>query len=128
MDSSNGALSQIAPKVFSDFGFDVVSLYDTPNGTNINDNCGVTHPNTLSEAVVTHHADMGIAFDGDGDRVILVDETGHIVDGNQILAVLSQTNNCREIVSTIMANYGLEKYLQLRGIKLIKTAVVPLET
>ena len=123
VDSSNGALSKIAPKVFTDFGFDVVSLYDEPNGININNNCGVTHPNTLSEAVVKHHADMGIAFDGDGDRVILADETGHIVDGNQILAILSQTEGCREIVSTIMANYGLEKYLQARGIKLIKTAV-----
>ncbi len=123
VDSSNGALSRIAPKVFEDFGFDVVSLCDTPNGININDNCGVTHPNTLSEAVVKHHANMGIAFDGDGDRVILADETGHIVDGNQILAILSQINGCREIVSTIMANYGLEKYLRARGIKLIKTAV-----
>ncbi len=123
MDSSNGALSKIAPQVFRNQGFNVVSLFDTPNGININDNCGVTHPEILSRAVINDNADFGIAFDGDGDRVLICDEKGQMLNGEDILAILSLEGNHKEIVSTIMANFGFEKYLKRRGIKLTKTDV-----
>ena len=123
IDSSNGALSKIAPQVFRNLGFNVVSLFDTPNGVNINENCGVTHPEVLSRAVLNNNADFGIAFDGDGDRVLICDEKGQLLSGEDLLAILSLEGNHEEIVSTIMANFGFEKYLERRGIKLTKTNV-----
>ncbi len=123
IDSSNGALSKIAPHVFRNLGFNVVSLFDNPNGININDNCGVTHPEVLSRAVINNDADFGIAFDGDGDRVLICDEKGQCLNGEDILAILSLEGNHKEIVSTIMANFGFEKYLERRKIKLTKTNV-----
>lgn len=123
VDSANGALSKIAPWIFQNFGFNVVSLFDNPNGLNINENCGVTHPEVLSRAVTNNNADFGIAFDGDGDRVLICDETGQLLNGEDILAILSLEGNHEEIVSTIMANFGFEKYLERRGIKLTKTNV-----
>ncbi len=123
IDSSNGALSEIAPQIFKNLGFNVVSLFNNPNGVNINENCGVTHPEVLSRAVLSNSADFGIAFDGDGDRVLICDEKGEILNGEDVLAILSLEGNHKEIVSTIMANFGFEKYLDRRGIKLIKTNV-----
>ncbi len=123
IDSSNGALSKIAPQVFRNLGFNVISLFDTPNGININDNCGVTHSGILSHAVINSNADFGIAFDGDGDRVLICDEKGQLLNGEDILAILSLEGSYKEIVSTIMANLGFEKYLKRRGIKLTKTNV-----
>ncbi|MBO4405228.1 MAG: phosphoglucosamine mutase [Alphaproteobacteria bacterium] len=123
VDSSNGALSRIAPQVFKFLGFNVISLFDNPSGVNINDNCGVTHPEVLSRAVLNNCADFGIAFDGDGDRVLICDEKGQLLNGEDILAILSLEGNHKEIVSTIMANFGFEKYLNRRGIKLTKTNV-----
>ena len=123
VDSSNGALSKIAPWIFQNLGFNVVSLFDSPNGVNINDNCGVTHHEILSRAVINNNADFGIAFDGDGDRVLICDETGQLLNGEDLLAILSLEGNHKEIVSTIMANFGFEKYLGRRGIKLTKTNV-----
>ncbi len=123
MDSSNGAMYKIAPQVFRNLGFNVVSLFDNPDGVNINDNCGVTHPEILSRAVLNNNADFGIAFDGDGDRVLICDEKGQLLNGEDILAILSLEGGHKEIVSTIMTNFGFEKYLERRGIKLIKTNV-----
>jgi phosphoglucosamine mutase len=123
LDSANGSFSHIAPDVFRELGFEVISLNDAPNGVNINENCGVVHPNVLAEAVLSHGADVGVAFDGDGDRVLLADENGQILDGDHILAVLAQSEENAEVVSTIMSNFGLEKYLASQKIKLIKTDV-----
>lgn len=123
IDSSNGALYKIAPQVFRNLGFNVVNLFDAPNGVNINDNCGVTHPEVLSRAVLNNNADFGIAFDGDGDRVLICDEKGQLLNGEDILAILSLESGHKEIVSTIMVNFGFEKYLERRGIKLTKTNV-----
>lgn len=123
VDSSNGALYKIAPQVFRNLGFNVISLFDNPNGVNINENCGVTHPEVLSHAVLNNNADFGIAFDGDGDRVLICDEKGQLLNGEDILAILSLDGSLTEIVSTIMANFGFEKYLKRRKIKLTKTDV-----
>lgn len=123
VDCANGAFSSIAPNVFRNFGFNVVSLFDSPNGTNINEDCGVTHAEVLSRAVVNNNADFGIAFDGDGDRVLISDEKGRLLNGEDILAILSLEGECKEIVSTIMTNFAFEKYLENRNIKLIKTKV-----
>lgn len=122
VDSANGAMSFIASDIFRHFGFEVISINDNPNGKNINENCGVTCPNTLIDAVKNNNADLGIAFDGDGDRLILCDENGEIMDGNQILALLALQSPA-PIVSTIMANFGLEKYLENQDITLIRTNV-----
>lgn len=123
VDPSNGALSKIAPNIFKNFGFNVISVFDSPNGININENCGVTHSEILSKIVLENNADLGIAFDGDGDRVLLCDEKGDLLDGDDLLAILSLEGNHNEIVSTIMTNFGFEKYLEKRKIKLIKTNV-----
>ncbi|MDR0678127.1 MAG: phosphoglucosamine mutase [Holosporaceae bacterium] len=123
LDSANGSFTSIAPDILRGFGFDVVSLNDVPNGVNINENCGVISPHILSENVVRHQADIGIALDGDGDRVLLADENGQILDGDHILAILTQSEETSEVVSTIMSNFGLEKYLSSQKIRLIKTNV-----
>lgn len=122
VDTANGAMSSVAPNIFRYFRFDVVSINDSPDGKNINENCGVTYPSTLAEHVKDHKADFGIAFDGDGDRVVLCDENGEIMDGDQILALFSSLDS-NPIVSTIMANFGLEKYLESQNISLIRTNV-----
>jgi phosphoglucosamine mutase len=123
LDSANGSFSHIAPDVLREFGFEVISINDFSNGININENCGVTSPHVLAEAVARHKADIGIAFDGDGDRVLLADENGEILDGDHILAILAKSEENSEVVSTIMSNFGLEKYLTSLEIKLIKTNV-----
>lgn len=130
VDSSNGSFSKIAPEMLRYFGFDVISINDSPNGTNINDNCGIMHPKVIAAATLEHKADVGIAFDGDGDRILLCDENGRFLDGDHILAVLIEATKSQpdaphfsEIASTIMANFGFEEYLQNLGIKLARTSV-----
>ncbi len=123
IDSANGALSNIAGKIFKFFGFNVINLFNNPNGININENCGATHPDILSSLVLKHLADFGIAFDGDGDRVILCDEKGQLFNGDEILSILLIDGNHAEVVSTIMSNFGFEKYLEKKNIKLTKTNV-----
>ena len=125
IDCANGSLSRIAPNVFHKIGFDIWSAHKYPNGVNINDGCGATNLQEISALVLAHNADLGVAFDGDGDRLILSDETGRILDGDYILAALAdlyQLENT-EIVSTIMANYGLEEHLKTKNIQLIRTDV-----
>ncbi|MDR2766114.1 MAG: phosphoglucosamine mutase [Holosporaceae bacterium] len=125
LDSANGALSSTAAGVFREFNFDLVSIHDSPNGSNINDGCGATNPDVLAAAVIEHQADVGIAFDGDGDRLLLADENGDPVDGDTLLAILIRDGNFprRPVVSTIMANLALEQYLTAGGRELIRTAV-----
>ncbi|MDR2724313.1 MAG: phosphoglucosamine mutase [Holosporaceae bacterium] len=123
VDSANGSFSHIAPDILKEFGFEVISIHDSPNGININENCGATNPSILSEAVLYHKADLGIAFDGDGDRVILADKNGKFLDGDHILAILAQSCESSEVVSTIMSNCSLEKYLSSINVRLVRTNV-----
>ncbi len=129
VDCANGAAYKVAPAVLRELGADVVTLGVTPNGMNINADCGATHPQALAAAVVAESADIGIALDGDADRLILVDERGTIIDGDQILALVA-TNLADShmltgggIVATVMSNLGLERYLLARGIGLTRTKV-----
>ena len=129
VDCANGASCKFAPQVFSRFGADVIAINNSPNGRNINENCGSLHLEQLQSAVRTNVADLGIAFDGDADRSLFVDENGEIVDGDATLWILAQylkhsgglANNT--VVSTVMSNIGLEIALQSLGVKLTRTAV-----
>ena len=129
LDCAHGAASQIGPRAFTELGAEVVPYYNTPDGTNINDNCGSTHPQKLRQLVSELGADMGFAFDGDADRLIAVDEHGLIVDGDQIMAIcaLDQLKHGllkkNTLVCTVMSNLGLDIAMKKHGINLIKTRV-----
>lgn len=117
LDCANGATYKIAPTIFTELGAEVTTLHNTPNGMNINDNCGAQHTEDLRKAVKAEHADVGLAFDGDGDRLIVVDEQGHELTGDHILAICARhlkashrlKNN--RVVSTVMSNFGLRTLL-----------------
>lgn len=129
VDCANGAAYDIAPKVFHELGAEVITCGISPDGFNINHECGATDLKLLSEKVLEHKADLGIALDGDADRVIIVDENGKTIDGDQIIAALAYhlskgsgiKNNI--VVTTIMSNMGLELYLKSIGITLVRTDV-----
>lgn len=129
MDCAHGATYRVAPAVFSELGARVEVMGDEPNGTNINDGVGALHPEGLAELVKRSKADLGLAFDGDGDRLIMVDETGEVVDGDQIMALcadhLMTTGrlNHATLVATVMSNLGLELCLRERGIRMLRTKV-----
>lgn len=129
LDCANGAAYRVAPTALWELGAEVIKIGCEPNGVNINAECGSTHPEALRKAVLANEAHLGIALDGDADRVIIVDEKGQIVDGDQILGliVLFLQKNDRlgsnDAVATIMSNLGLEKALAARGITLHRTAV-----
>ncbi|MGD8537163.1 MAG: phosphoglucosamine mutase [Candidatus Aminicenantes bacterium] len=129
LDCSNGSSSYIAPKLFSDLGFDVLAISASPDGTNINKGCGSLHPENLAKTVVETRADMGVAYDGDADRALWVDERGHILNGDHTLFVLAQFMKDKNrlktdsVVATTMSNMGLEKGLEEMGLKLIRTKV-----
>ncbi len=128
-DASNGASYTIAPEVYRTLGAKVTVINDSPDGYNINLNCGSQHTQYLSEKVIELGADIGIAHDGDADRCILIDETGVEIDGDKIMAITASyyreckklTNNL--VIATVMSNLGFEKYLTQRDIKLIRTRV-----
>ena len=129
LDCANGAAYNSAPTVFWELGADVVAIGITPNGTNINDKCGSTAPALLQETVVASGADIGIALDGDADRLIVVDEKGKIVDGDQIMALIG-ASWARQgrlkgggVVATVMSNLGLERFLEGEGLRLERTKV-----
>lgn len=129
IDCANGAAYKVAPAVLEELGAEVITIGVKPNGTNINDGCGSLHPEVISEAVKTHRADLGIALDGDADRVIVVDEFGNIVDGDQIMAICA-TDMIRHkklrkntLVATVMSNMGLDIAMRKAGGKVIKTDV-----
>jgi phosphoglucosamine mutase len=128
VDCANGATYHIAPKVFKELGANVIELAASPNGTNINDKCGATSMGTISEAVVEHKADLGIALDGDGDRLMMVDHTGHIIDGDEVIYMIA----CNElkagtlvggVVGTLMSNMGLELALNKLGVPFARSNV-----
>lgn len=125
LDCANGATYHCAPKIFSELGATVISIHADPNGKNINEKCGATDVNSLQARVISEKADCGIAFDGDGDRLIMIDERGEIVDGDEILGILAtdETKKYKAIVGTLMSNLGLEKTLQSRGIQFERAAV-----
>ncbi len=129
VDCANGAAYQVAPQVFEELGADVVAIGVDPNGRNINDRCGAMHPEIMADEVRRSGAALGIALDGDADRVILVDEKGQIVDGDQIMAILGTRMLAadrlpgRTVVATVMSNLGLERALSDRGGTLMRTAV-----
>ena len=129
VDCANGATVPIAPKLFRFLGFDVQTIGTSPNGRNINLDCGSTHLDALSKAVVASKARLGIAFDGDGDRALFVDHTGKVVDGDAVLLMSAIYLNERgrlpgpAVVATVMSNIGLEIALRDRGIALVRTSV-----
>lgn len=129
IDCANGATSNLAPHLFANLGADVLLLNNTPNGININVNCGSTHIEELQQFVLENEVDLGIAFDGDGDRLIAVDEKGNVVNGDYILYLmakhLNKTGNLKgnTVVSTIMSNLGFYKSLEQSNIESVKTDV-----
>jgi phosphoglucosamine mutase len=129
VDCANGAAYQVAPSAFWELGAEIISVGVNPNGKNINARCGSTHPALLQETVVSSGADIGIALDGDADRLIVVDEKGMVVDGDQIMALIgSQWAEQGRltgggVVATVMSNLGLERFLKGRGLNLARTKV-----
>jgi phosphoglucosamine mutase len=129
VDCANGAAYQVAPSAFWELGAEIVAVGVSPNGKNINDKVGSTHLDLVQETVVASGADIGIALDGDADRLIVVDEQGQIVDGDQLMALIgSQWADQGRlagggVVATVMSNLGLERFLQGRGLNLVRTKV-----
>ena len=125
IDCANGAASFVAPDVLKRAGAEVIAISASPNGLNINDNCGSTHLENLIEAVKSQGADIGIAHDGDADRVLAIDDKGSVIDGDFILGILAQDIQLptKTVVGTVMTNLGLIKALEEKGIKFIATAV-----
>jgi phosphoglucosamine mutase len=125
VDCANGATYQVAPHVFTELGAEVIVIGNTPNGLNINDGVGATDPAALQRSVLREKADLGIALDGDGDRLILVDHTGAVLDGDDILFIImsGQDTPVKGVVGTVMSNMGLENYCRKQGIDFHRTPV-----
>jgi phosphoglucosamine mutase len=129
VDSANGAAYKIGPRVLTELGAEVLSLYDQPNGMNINQGCGSLHPEVVSRAVVANRAHIGVAFDGDADRMILCDEKGDIIDGDAVMAIcalrMMKEGRLKQntLVATVMSNLGLERAIGQAGGKLVRAAV-----
>lgn len=129
VDSANGAAYKIGPRVLLELGADVISLYDQPNGMNINQGCGSLHPEIISRAVIANKGHVGIAYDGDADRAIFCDEKGGVVDGDAVMAIcaieMMKQGRLKHntLVATVMSNMGLELAIKDRGGRLLRTAV-----
>jgi phosphoglucosamine mutase len=128
VDCANGAAYNIAPYVFSEMGAEVIAIGDKPNGFNINDGVGSTHPDHLRSAVLEHKADLGVALDGDGDRLIMMDDQGREVDGDEILYIIARSRMRHgelkgAVVGTLMSNLGLEHALREQGVVFERTQV-----
>jgi phosphoglucosamine mutase len=129
VDCANGAAYKVAPAVFSELGAEVISLSNKPDGTNINDDCGALHPKKMCAAVRKHRASLGIAVDGDADRVIIADENGEEVDGDSIMAIIARRMLERKelkkktLVATVMSNIGLERSVSQVGGRLVRAQV-----
>lgn len=129
VDCANGAAYKLAPKVFFELGADVIPIGVEPDGFNINHHCGAIAPKSIQEAVLSNEADVGIALDGDADRLVLVDQLGNTVDGDQIMAAIATAwqslgrLKSDNIVGTAMSNLGLEKYLKTKNLNLFRTEV-----
>lgn len=129
LDCANGASYKVGPWVLRELGAEVIVYNDEPNGTNINESCGTLYPEVIRKGVIDHKADVGIALDGDGDRVIFADEEARVVDGDYILAICGldliksgQIDN-KNLVGTVMSNWGLEKVIKEAGGKLVRASV-----
>ena len=128
LDCANGATYQVAPQVFSELGAEVVAMAADPDGFNINKNCGSTHPEQLQQRVIEEAADIGIAFDGDGDRLVMVNANGELLDGDHLLYVIAQSRLAREsmhggVVGTVMSNLGLEQALEELAVPFLRAQV-----
>lgn len=129
VDTANGSAYRIAKDVFLALGAEVVLINDAPNGTNINVRCGSTHPEILTKVVVGYEADLGLAYDGDADRLIAVDRHGNIIDGDKIIATLAMGMKRKgelkenKVITTVMSNMGFENYLKENGIELLRANV-----
>ena len=128
LDCANGACYKVSPEIFEELGAEVITIGNEPDGYNINQDCGSTHPEVIQDAVIKHRADYGISLDGDGDRVILVDEKGNLLDGDDILYILAFSNPNRTgvwsgVVGTHMSNLGLEEGIEKLGYKFIRADV-----
>ena len=128
IDCANGACYKVSPEIFEELGAEVITIGNEPDGYNINQDCGSTHPDVIKEAVIKHRADYGISLDGDGDRVILIDEKGNVLDGDDLLYILAFSNPNRTgpwsgVVGTHMSNLGLEQGIQKLGYKFIRADV-----
>jgi phosphoglucosamine mutase len=128
LDCANGAGYKAGPELLSSLGAKVISIGVNPNGLNINDKCGSTYPDNISRAVKKYRANIGIALDGDADRIILCDEKGRIIDGDQIIAMLAKRWKIKKllkggVVGTLMSNYGLENFFKSENIKFIRAKV-----
>lgn len=128
IDCANGAAYSIGPKVFRELGADVEPIFNNPDGLNINENCGATNTNSLAKLVVANKADIGIALDGDADRLIMVDHNGEVVDGDELLYIVTAGAKAKGrleggVVGTLMSNLGLEKALQAQGVDFLRANV-----
>jgi phosphoglucosamine mutase len=128
VDCANGATYHVAPDVFKELGAEVIAIGNTPDGININEACGATHVDALCDAVLRYRADLGIALDGDGDRLIMVDQRGDTVDGDEILAIIAHHRHAEGklrggVVGTLMSNLGLEKSIQALGVPFYRAKV-----
>ena len=129
LDTANGAAYKIAPQVFWELGAEIIQIGDEPNGLNINQNCGATHTELLQETVIENNADIGIALDGDADRLIVVDEKGEVVDGDFLIAAIASSwkASCKlrgnNVVATTMSNLAMEKFLNSIGLNLVRSDV-----
>ncbi len=129
IDCANGAAHKVAPEVLWELGAEVIPVGVSPNGYNINENCGSTSPRTAAETIVSHGADVGICLDGDADRIMILDEKGNVADGDQLMALMAGrwADEGRlaggALVATVMSNLGLERYLDGRGLRLERTNV-----
>lgn len=125
VDCANGAASFVAPEVLRRAGAEVISIFDQPNGKNINENCGSTHLENLISKVKSEGADIGIAHDGDADRVLAIDHQGNVIDGDYVLGILADHTELptKQVVGTVMTNLGLIRALEKKGIGFVATAV-----
>ena len=129
VDCANGAAYKVAPKVFYELGAEIVTIGVSPNGFNINRECGATSPKAMQDAVVQRGADLGIAVDGDADRVVMADERGRLIDGDQMIALVARSWHERRllrgggVVGTVMSNLGLERFVRALGLDFVRTPV-----
>ncbi len=128
LDCANGATYEVAPKVFEELGAEVVLMSCKPDGVNINENCGSTHPDAMIESILQNQADFGIAFDGDGDRVVIADRNGNLLNGDKLIYLIVKSyealgNKLPGVVGTVMTNIAMENALKLQGYEFIRTKV-----
>jgi len=129
VDCANGAAYKVAPAILWELGAEVIPVAVQPDGRNINDKCGATYPQLMQEAVMLHQADVGLALDGDADRLIMGDEKGQVIDGDQLMALIGQAWKKQgrlkgnTVVATVMSNLGLERFFEKQGITLMRAPV-----